>query len=284
MMSGVRITEEPSGEVNKARELEAVGAQSPLEVLRASTKNRREQNESATATADSRPSEPIHTTANARSGEPYRLNREANQPETSSGHDEQSDMARKRKIVYATLAAILAILLFYVAGTSDKPAVGISVQGTEPAVKILQASVQPEQSRVETVPDKNKVEQVKTEAPQATAKEEGERKTSAQAGVTARAKQKAKAKVQETMILSPLTDERSEAPRSAGKPRASLELVIPANRPVDIDVYVVKKGDTLWNISKRLTGNALSYPRIAGKNKIADPALIFPGQKIRLIK
>jgi nucleoid-associated protein YgaU len=47
---------------------------------------------------------------------------------------------------------------------------------------------------------------------------------------------------------------------------------------------VVKKDDTLWNISERFTGNPFNYPRIAGENRIADPDLIFPGQRIRLIK
>jgi len=73
-------------------------------------------------------------------------------------------------------------------------------------------------------------------------------------------------------------------PLPAEKPRAPLVLEIPASRPVDIEVYVVKEGDTLWDISKRFTGNPFNYPRIAGENRIADPDLIFPGQRIRLKK
>ncbi len=63
-----------------------------------------------------------------------------------------------------------------------------------------------------------------------------------------------------------------------------LELDIPKNRPVGIDVYVVQEGDTLWSISERFTGNPFNYPRIAGENRIADPDLIFPEQRIRLVK
>lgn len=63
-----------------------------------------------------------------------------------------------------------------------------------------------------------------------------------------------------------------------------LELEIPRERPVAIDVYVVVKDDTLWSISQRFTGNPFNYPRIAGENRIADPDLIFPGQRIRLKK
>ncbi len=75
-----------------------------------------------------------------------------------------------------------------------------------------------------------------------------------------------------------------EAPRPAEQPRAPLVLKIPSSRPVDVDVYVVRKGDTLWNISKRFTGDPFNYPHIAGENKIGDPDLILPGQKIHLKK
>jgi len=47
-------------------------------------------------------------------------------------------------------------------------------------------------------------------------------------------------------------------------------------------VYVVKKGDTLWAISKRFTGNPFNYPQVAKENNIKNPDLIFPGQEIRL--
>jgi nucleoid-associated protein YgaU len=45
---------------------------------------------------------------------------------------------------------------------------------------------------------------------------------------------------------------------------------------------VVKKGDTLWAISKRFTGNPFNYPQVAKENNIKNPDLIFPGQEIRL--
>jgi nucleoid-associated protein YgaU len=52
--------------------------------------------------------------------------------------------------------------------------------------------------------------------------------------------------------------------------------------PLEADLYIVKKGDTLWAISKRFTGNPFNYPRVARDNKIANPDLIFPDQKIHL--
>jgi chemotaxis signal transduction protein/nucleoid-associated protein YgaU len=73
------------------------------------------------------------------------------------------------------------------------------------------------------------------------------------------------------------------APLERKKP--PLELDVPASRVVvDNEIYTVVKGDTLWSISERFTGNPFNYPRIAGENKIANADLIFPGQKIRLLK
>ncbi len=46
--------------------------------------------------------------------------------------------------------------------------------------------------------------------------------------------------------------------------------------------YVVKAGDTLWDIAKRLTGNGANYKAIAAKNNIKDPNKIYPGQKLVL--
>jgi chemotaxis signal transduction protein/nucleoid-associated protein YgaU len=92
------------------------------------------------------------------------------------------------------------------------------------------------------------------------------------------------AKIEQALVLTPLAEKKTEPPRTADKSRAPLELDIPANKPVDIEVYVVQESDTLWSISQRFTGSPYNYPRIAGENKIADPDLIFPGQRIRLIK
>lgn len=54
-------------------------------------------------------------------------------------------------------------------------------------------------------------------------------------------------------------------------------------RPVTKEIpkeYIVKSGDTLWSISKRLTGNGANYTAIAKKNNIKNPNLIHPGQKL----
>lgn len=46
------------------------------------------------------------------------------------------------------------------------------------------------------------------------------------------------------------------------------------------DSYVVKQGDTLWFIAKKLTGDGSNYKAIAQKNNITDPDKIYVGQKL----
>lgn len=53
----------------------------------------------------------------------------------------------------------------------------------------------------------------------------------------------------------------------------------PAAKPIP-KTYTVKKGDTLWAIAKRATGNGMNYKTIAKKNHIKNPNLIYPGQKL----
>lgn len=55
-----------------------------------------------------------------------------------------------------------------------------------------------------------------------------------------------------------------------------------AVNPKSKGVYVVKSGDCLWNIAKKYYGDGLQYTKIfnANKDKIKNPALIYPGQKL----
>lgn len=70
-----------------------------------------------------------------------------------------------------------------------------------------------------------------------------------------------------------------------GEPKEdSIVLIVPKDAEIAEEIYIVKKGDTLWHISKRFTGNPFNYPRVARDNRIANPDLIFPHQKIRIIK
>ena len=49
------------------------------------------------------------------------------------------------------------------------------------------------------------------------------------------------------------------------------------------ETYVVKEGDTLWDISERFLGNPFDWPEVWKKNDfIVNPDLIYPGQTLRL--
>jgi len=61
-------------------------------------------------------------------------------------------------------------------------------------------------------------------------------------------------------------------------PRTSL------SKPSDSVVYNVKKGDTLYKITERYTGDGWNYPKVARENEIPNPDLIFPEQKIKVPK
>ncbi|MGA7749525.1 MAG: chemotaxis protein CheW [Gallionella sp.] len=237
---------ESSGEVNKAREPVCMKEQSLVEVLNASA-----QKDSATATDDrQQPSEPIYAAASTRFSGPYRISREVEQLDVLSDHEEHTARAWKPGIAYGAIFAMLVALFFYFARTTDKPGIEKSVKKTETA-NIEQGKAQTEQVTAQIEQPKVSTEQVK-------------------------------AKTEQGLVLTHQAKVQTEPPPAES--RAPLELDLPANSPVDIEVYVVKKGDTLWRISKRFTGNPFNYPRIAGENSIADPDLIFPGQRIRLKK
>jgi LysM repeat protein len=46
--------------------------------------------------------------------------------------------------------------------------------------------------------------------------------------------------------------------------------------------YVVQSGDTLYNIAARFCGNGADYPRLAAASGIANPNIIYKGQRIVL--
>lgn len=51
---------------------------------------------------------------------------------------------------------------------------------------------------------------------------------------------------------------------------------------VEWDSYVIERGDTLWDIAERYTGNGLAYHAIVEKNRMSNPDLIFPGERITI--
>jgi len=52
------------------------------------------------------------------------------------------------------------------------------------------------------------------------------------------------------------------------------------------ELYVIKKGDTLWGIAKKAHGNGSKFTKIVEVKRevIKDPDLIFLGHKIRTPK
>ncbi|MGB8455149.1 MAG: LysM peptidoglycan-binding domain-containing protein [Anaerocolumna sp.] len=52
--------------------------------------------------------------------------------------------------------------------------------------------------------------------------------------------------------------------------------------PKNKGFYIVQSGDCLWAISKKFYGNGSNYTKIynANKDKIKNPSLIYPGQKL----
>lgn len=48
--------------------------------------------------------------------------------------------------------------------------------------------------------------------------------------------------------------------------------------------YTVKKGDTLWGLSKKFSDDPFTWPDLWSKNgQLKNPHLIYPGQKIKLV-
>lgn len=55
-------------------------------------------------------------------------------------------------------------------------------------------------------------------------------------------------------------------------------------RPDHPDVYVVVRGDTLWDISGRFLEKPWRWPELWGVNpQVANPHLIYPGDRLRLV-
>lgn len=44
--------------------------------------------------------------------------------------------------------------------------------------------------------------------------------------------------------------------------------------------YIVRKGDTLWDIARKATGSGMNYKQIQSMNNLGDKSIIRPGQQI----
>ena len=60
------------------------------------------------------------------------------------------------------------------------------------------------------------------------------------------------------------------------------KFAMPEMTPADDTFYVVRRGDTLWVISKNFLGKGLRFSIIANENGIENPDLIYPKQKFKI--
>jgi len=58
--------------------------------------------------------------------------------------------------------------------------------------------------------------------------------------------------------------------------------VMPEITPADETFYVVRRGDSLWVISRNFLGRGIQFSIIAAANNIENPDLIFPNQRFRI--
>jgi LysM repeat protein len=78
----------------------------------------------------------------------------------------------------------------------------------------------------------------------------------------------------------------TEGQRTTADQVAQAGVPLSALAPNAPDSYVVKRGDTLWDLSKMYLTSPWRWPELWGMNKdqIANPHLIYPGQELRLVK
>ena len=74
--------------------------------------------------------------------------------------------------------------------------------------------------------------------------------------------------------------------RSTADQVAMAGVPLSALAPSAPDVYTVKTGDTLWDISKLFLTSPWRWPELWGMNKqqVRNPHLIYPGQTLRLVR
>ncbi len=72
---------------------------------------------------------------------------------------------------------------------------------------------------------------------------------------------------------------------TAARPNASSPpSTAPKSRRRVMVVHTVVKGDTLWHIAIRYLGDPYRYPELARLSRIPNPDLIYPGDKVKIIR
>jgi nucleoid-associated protein YgaU len=95
----------------------------------------------------------------------------------------------------------------------------------------------------------------------------------------------------ETAATAPTTAPANTSETAAGQPASNVEVA--ASTPaastervsvLDTGRVIIRRGDNLWRLSRRVFGQGIRYTSIydANRDQIRDPALIFPGQVFEL--
>lgn len=93
--------------------------------------------------------------------------------------------------------------------------------------------------------------------------------------------------VTETSVMDqdePVRDDQPEATVAEAEAEEASDWFDPARVPPEPCecVHIVVRGDTLWSIARRYTGNAYNYPLLARQSGIHNPDRIYPGNRIRI--
>ncbi len=76
-------------------------------------------------------------------------------------------------------------------------------------------------------------------------------------------------------------DNAAEVTTSASKTIPAGKTQTPRRREI---LHIVVKGDTLWGIAKHYVNNPFLYPELARLSNIKNPDLIYPGNRVRIIR
>ncbi|MDH3202023.1 MAG: LysM peptidoglycan-binding domain-containing protein [Myxococcales bacterium] len=81
------------------------------------------------------------------------------------------------------------------------------------------------------------------------------------------------------VVMTP-EDREAEAKMGVGPEDAQEKVSVPANTP---EIYTVREGDTLWDITEQFYGDPYRWPQVWSYNPdITNPHWIYPGAKVRL--
>lgn len=95
-----------------------------------------------------------------------------------------------------------------------------------------------------------------------------------------------KAPKEETVLKETLAENSTEAETKIAPLEKPLEEKVVTPKPPQREeiLHIVVKGDTLWHIAKRYVNNPFRYPELARLSNIKNPDLIYPGDRVRIIR